>query len=81
MSFVIGQKVERRVRRRRSLSWEPCTVIEVVKAGDKPTKAGKWDFSPRNHQSYVVEEEGYWTRVWHPGQTFWPRAELLREEA
>lgn len=41
-------------------------VIEVVPAGETPKKAGDWVFTPRNHESYVVEDRFYTS-------TFWPR--------
>ena len=81
MGFMIGQKVLRESRGRHGISWNPCTVIEVVAAGDTPTRAGDWSsFSPRNHESYVVEEGGYWAYPGHPAKTFWPRVKWLKEE-
>jgi len=85
MRFKVGDVIERKVMRgvhgKRQDSWDRCEVIEVVAVGAKPTRAGNWDFSVRDHESYVVQEEGYWTRVWHPGQTFWPRVKWLRSPA
>lgn len=52
--------------------WTPATIIEVVPAGVKPTKAGNWDFSVRNHESYVVRDNT-------TGEVFWPRVKHLKE--
>ena len=51
-------------------------IVEVVPAGDRPTKMKLANFDPRDHESYVVDGGKRGVRT---TSLYWPRVSLLHK--
>jgi hypothetical protein len=75
-NFKVGDQIERWKRQSSwGGGWNPCEVIEVVKANSIPSKdaRAKLNGTTRDHESYVV-------RCVNPNGTFWPLVKNLRRK-